>query len=64
MASVKWRPFCLGLNVLTHNQLEMHRCVLSTVAADALVVKHQALSIHGANQISIALDWVQKKIHL
>ena len=30
--------------ILTHKQLEMHGCVLSTVAADALVLKHQAVS--------------------
>ena len=42
---------------LTHKQLETHGCVLSTVATDALVLKHQAISIHSAEQISIALDW-------
>ena len=31
---------------LTHKQMKMHGCVLSTVATDALVLKHQAISIH------------------
>ena len=35
---------------LTHKQLETHGCVLSTVAADGLVLKHQAISIHSADQ--------------
>ena len=37
---------CLGLNVLTYTQLEMHGCVFATVITDALVLKHQATSIH------------------
>ena len=37
----------------------MHVCilVLSTVATDALVLKHQAISIHSADRIFIVLDW-------
>ena len=27
MSSAKWRPFCLGLNVLTHLPLVLHICV-------------------------------------
>ena len=34
---------------LTHKQLETHECVLSTVATDALVLKHQTISIHIAD---------------
>ena len=34
---------------LTHNQLEMHGCVLTTVATDALVLKYQVISIHSAD---------------
>ena len=41
---------------LTHKQLETYGRVLSTVAIDALVLKHQAISIHSAEQTSIALD--------
>ena len=39
----------LGLNMLTFKQWEMHEWVLSTVATDALVLKHQALSIHSVD---------------
>ena len=41
---------------LPPKQLEMHGCVLNTVATDALVLKHQAISIHSANKMSIVLD--------
>ena len=34
---------------LTHKQLETHGCVLSTVATDVLVLKHQAITIHTAD---------------
>ena len=34
----------------------MHGCILSTVATDALVVNHQAITIYSAFQIYIALD--------
>ena len=33
---------------MTHEELEMHGCILSTVATDALVLKHQDISIHSA----------------
>ena len=39
----------LRVNSLNHKQLETHGCVLSTVATDALVLKHQAISIHSAD---------------
>ena len=32
----------------THKELEMHGCVVSIIAADALVLKHQAISNHSA----------------
>ena len=41
----------LVLNDLTHKQLEFHTWVLSTVAADGLVLQHQAISTHSADQI-------------
>ena len=47
---------------LTHKQLEMHGYIFSTVATDVLVLKHQAISIHSAEQISIVLDQIQTKI--
>ena len=33
---------------LTHYQLETHGCILSTLATDTLVLKHQAISTHSA----------------
>ena len=35
--------------VLTPKHRETHGCVVSTVATDALVLKHQAISIHNAD---------------
>ena len=34
---------------LTHKQLETHGCVLSAVASDGLVLKHQGISFHSAD---------------
>ena len=34
---------------LTLKHREMHGCVVSTVATDDLVLKHQAISIHNAD---------------
>ena len=45
----KYLSSSISLNVLTHEQLEMHGSVLSTVATDALVLKHQTISIHNAD---------------
>ena len=39
----------LGQNELTLKHRETHGCVVSTVAIDALVLKHQAISIHNAD---------------
>ena len=36
-------------NCLIPNHRETHGCVVSTVATDALVLKHQAISIHSAD---------------
>ena len=49
LLSAKCQPFCSGVPVLTHKQLEMYECLLSTVATDALVLKHQAICIHNAD---------------
>ena len=35
--------------LLTHKQLQIHWCILSTVTTDALVLKHQAIRIHSAD---------------
>ena len=37
------------LTVLTPKHRDTHGCVVSTVATDALVLKHQAISIHNAD---------------
>ena len=41
---------------LIHKQLEMHGRILSTDATDALVLKHQAISVRSADYIFIVLD--------
>ena len=41
---------------LTHKQQEMHGYILNTLATDAVVLKHQVISIHSADQTSITLD--------
>ena len=41
---------------LTLKHRETHGCVVSTVATDALVLKHQAISIHNADKTFIVLD--------
>ena len=45
-----------GLNVLIHTLLEINGCVLSTVATDDLVLKHQAISNYIANWIFFVVD--------
>ena len=39
----------LPLAQLTLKHRETHGCIVSTVATDALVLKHQAISIHNAD---------------
>ena len=41
---------------LTPKHRETHGCVVSTVATDALVLKHQAISIHNADKTLIILE--------
>ena len=43
----------VACQILTPKQLEMHGCWRSTVATDDLVLKHQAISIHSADYISM-----------
>ena len=52
----------LGHNELTHMQLEMPGYVLSTLAADAFMLKHWAISIQSADKILIVLDQFHTKI--
>ena len=49
---LSWTPWLkiYICSTLTNKQLEMHHgCVLSTVATDGLVLKHQAINIHTAD---------------
>ena len=48
MVGIDREPLNRYRKPLTHKQLEMHGCVLSTVATDALALKHQVISTHGA----------------
>ena len=36
------------ISPLMHKKLEMFRCIISTVATDALVPKHRDISIHSS----------------
>ena len=58
----KGQPFCSDLNVSTPKQLEMHECVISTIATDVLVLKKHAISIHSIDSIVIIPDQFQTKI--
>ena len=42
----------------------MEGCILSTVATDALVLKHQGISTHSASQISIAQGQYRHKYYI
>ena len=49
-------PYIIGYDLVLMNQhgltlkhWEMHGCIVSTVATDALVLKHQAISIHNTD---------------
>ena len=50
-----WRVKQYEHQYLTLKHREMHGCVVSTVATDALVLKHQAISIHNADLTFIIL---------
>ena len=47
---------------LTHRQLETYGCIFSTVATDALVLKHQVISVHSAEYMCILLDPLHTEI--
>ena len=57
-----WQILCIV--GLTHKQLQIHGFVLSTVATDALVLKHQAISIHSSKWIFLLLDSSNKKYYI
>ena len=52
MSSQKCGPFCYNPQATWK---------LSTVATDALVLKHQTISIHSAEQLCIAFDQYHRK---
>ena len=56
--------FVAVLTVLTHKHLETHGCILSIVATDALVQKHQTISTNSADYIYIAFDLFRSKYTL
>ena len=63
MSSGKWRPFCLGLNVLTTgNSWRYDNVCVSIVAADALVLKHQSISILKTDLIPVVTELTIKFI--
>ena len=49
-------------DLLTHKQLEIHGCKLSIISTDALVLKHQAISIYNADKIVILRDYFHIEI--
>ena len=56
MPTVKWQLFCSDLSMLTCKLLETDGLIGTTVATDALVLEHQAISIHSAGQVIIILN--------
>ena len=47
---------------LSQQQLEMRGCVLSSVATDALVLKHQGISFHSIDLICTVLVHIYTEI--
>ena len=41
--------------------METHGCVFSTVATDAVVLQHKAMSIHSIEQLDIAFNQCYRK---
>ena len=48
--------------MLTQKRLEMHWCIISSVATAALVLKHQVTKNHSADKLFTAIDEPIKKI--
>ena len=44
--------------------METHWCLLNTVATDALVLKHQAISNHSADYVFIVLPYYLQKYYI
>ena len=49
---------------LTHKQLEMHGCIICSVATAALVLKHQVIGSHSADNILIYWTSSVTKYHI
>ena len=49
---------------MTLKQQETHECIRSTVATDALVLKHQAISTHSADDVLNVLGQFHTKIYI
>ena len=49
ITSAKLAPTLVNTLFLTIKHRETHGCVISTLATEALVLKHQAISIHNAD---------------
>ena len=43
--------------MLTHKWLKFHVCIVSIVATDALMLKHQAISIHTADGLVFTMNF-------
>ena len=56
--------YFLALNMLTHKQLEQHGCIPSTLATDALVLKHQAIITHSADEYSLHWNNFMQKCYI
>ena len=51
------------VSVLTHKCLEMHGCIISSVATDVLVLRHQGISSYSAGSLLIVVkDFYNKSI--
>ena len=63
---MKWKwNYSLGKRnidlLLTFKQLESHGCIISTVATNALVLKHQGISTHSTDSVFIVLNQFHAK---
>ena len=51
----------MAIKGLMHKQLEMHGWMISTVVADVLELKYQAINIHSADLVFIVLPDIHTK---
>ena len=57
MASAKWRPFCLGLNVLTHRGLMMYVSMDWAITCSSNGSLPCSAPIHYPNNYSVVVKW-------